>query len=81
MYNKIYKSTSKALDGVSGFDAFLVILLVIAMIIGLCYLGFWLFIWAVATLFHFTIEMTFINWLAFMVLVLTFKGGGSSSND
>ena len=45
-------------------DDWLTIIVMVAVFVALSAFCFWLFIWAVATLFHYQIAFTFINWLA-----------------
>jgi hypothetical protein len=82
MFNWFTSAAGRALKDTEGPALVIAIILVIALAIGLAALGFWLFTWAVATLFHFTIDFTFINWCAFVVLTWSFgRGGTSSSSD
>ena len=39
------------------------------------------FIWALNTLFGFSIDYTFLNWLACWILILTFQGAINVRND
>jgi hypothetical protein len=79
MLNWFVTQVSKTIDENDAVVACFVIILLLALFVGVAALGFWLFTWAVATLFHFTIDFTFINWVAFVVLSWSFKGSSSSS--
>jgi hypothetical protein len=81
-YNYVTSRGAKALeDAGTGCAAVLIILLVIALVAGFAALGFWLFIWAVGTLFHVTIAWTWANFWAYFVLSWIFGRGSSSSSD
>jgi hypothetical protein len=80
-YNYVTSRGKAALDDTtSAIGAIVIILFVVAVIAGLAALGFWLFTWAVATLFAYHIAFTWINFWAYFVLSWIF-GRGSSSSD
>lgn len=81
MFNWFFTASAKAIDDADNFViGFLVVLFLLVLLVVFAGIGFWLFTWAVATLFHYTIDFTWINYWAFFVLSLLFGRGSSSSS-
>jgi uncharacterized protein involved in cysteine biosynthesis len=81
-YNYITSRGYEAMEDAGNcFGVFLVILVVIALVVGIAALFFWLFTWAIATLFAYHIAYTWINFCAYFVLSWIFGGKSSSSSS